>query len=535
VNRTFRGTLVALVALALAVSAPLDATAVKGTRILPPPDRSHGEFTRGEALAVLAKARRQLHPDTRRLRARRPVGHGPATDLTMTLRDLFLARSMLTGADRRDADALLSRSRVSFGSGEDPITTDTPAVQCSTNFCVHYRPAGMSESATTTWVQTTLATLEHVRAYETRTLGYRPPISDAPATPSTDNPDGRFDVFLGNLAQQGLYGYCSPDDAQPRSDGRAAAFCVLDNDYAYAEYGTAPLNSLRATAAHEFFHTIQFAYDVYEDIWFMEGTATWIEDEVYDSINDNYQYLADSPIRQPRRAVDYSIGLHRYGSFLFFKYAAERFRSPSIVRQFWEYADAPRNRYSLQAIRAVLAVHRTSWPAFFSVFGSWNALPGLTYSEGTRYPTPAFLLSKTLAKRGKRARSTGWRTVSLPHLSNSAVRVAPSPRLSPRKKLLIEVNAPDTARGGTALIQRRYRNGAVGQSMMPLNAYGNGRLLVRFNRRVLASVAVVVSNTSTVMRDCGAIGDGYGGPVYSCYGRGYYDQGQNFATRLTLR
>ena len=70
-NRTFRGTLVALVALALAVSAPLDATAAQGTRILPPPDRSHGEFTRGEALAVLAKARRQLHPDSRRLRARR--------------------------------------------------------------------------------------------------------------------------------------------------------------------------------------------------------------------------------------------------------------------------------------------------------------------------------------------------------------------------------------------------------------------------------------------------------------------------------
>ena len=53
-----------------------------------------------------------------------------------------------------------------------------------------------------------------------------------------------------------------------------------------------PINALRVTAAHEFFHAIQFAYDVKEDLWFMEGSATWVEDEVYDSINDNYQFLA---------------------------------------------------------------------------------------------------------------------------------------------------------------------------------------------------------------------------------------------------
>lgn len=531
--RTFRGPVIALVALALALSAPLSAGAAKGSRVPPPPDRSQGEFTRSEAQGVLARAKRQLRPDARRVRARKPVGHAAETDITMTLRDLYLARSVLTGSDRRDADEMLSRSRVFTDGTTDPITVSTPSTQCSTHFCVHYRPAPMTQSTTTAQVQTTLNTLEAVRGFETGSLGYRTPVADTPVVPTVDNPDARFDVFLGDIANEGLYGYCAPDGGRPdTNDGRAAAFCVLDNDYAQAQYGTAPLNSLRVTAAHEFFHAIQFAYDVYEDIWFMEGTATWVEDEAYDAINDNYQYLNYSPIRYPRTAADYTPGLHRYGAFLFFKYAAERFRARDVIRQFWEYADAPRHRYSLQAIRAVVAARQTSWPSFFSVFASWNTLPNGSYSERTSYPRPVLTLTKTLSRK---ARTTNWRSVNLPHLSSSSIRVAPNARLKPRSKLIVEVNAPDLSHGSTALLQRRYRNGAVSHAMMPLNASGNGRLQIPFNRKVLASVTIVVSNTSTAMRDCGRIGDSTGGPVYSCYGRGTYDTSQIFQVRARLR
>ena len=103
---------------------------------------------------------------------------------------------------------------------------------------------------------------------------------------------------------------------------------MLDNDYARSQYGIAPINSLRVTAAHEFFHAIQFAYDVDEDLWFMEGTATWVEDEVY----DYDQRQLPVPLQQPDPltraiALDYSVDLAPYGSFLFFKYAAERLGS----------------------------------------------------------------------------------------------------------------------------------------------------------------------------------------------------------------
>ena len=217
------------------------------------------------------------------MRAHQPVGDGVDTDITMTLRDLYLARPELTGSDRRDANEMLSRGRVSYGD-DDPITLSTPSSRCSAQFCVHYRPgAGRRSRRRRRRSNTTLGDPRARPRVRDGTLGYRKPGLRRPAVPTTDNPDGRFDVFLGDIARQGLYGYCSPDGAEPdNGDGRAPAFCVLDNDYARSQYGIEPINSLRVTAAHEFFHAIQFAYDVNEDLWFMEGTATWVEDEVYD-------------------------------------------------------------------------------------------------------------------------------------------------------------------------------------------------------------------------------------------------------------
>ena len=77
------------------------------------------------------------------------------------------------------------------------------------------------------------------------------------------------------------------------------------------------MNLLKVTAAHEFFHAVQFAYDIGEDGWFMESTATWMEEHVYDAINDNLQYLATSPLAQPLIPLDQTSGLRVYGAWIF--------------------------------------------------------------------------------------------------------------------------------------------------------------------------------------------------------------------------
>ncbi len=202
------------------------------------------------------------------------------------------------------------------------------------------------------------------------------------------------------------------------------------------------------------------------------------------------------------------------------------------MRQFWEYADAAKNRYSLQAIRAVIAAKNTNWTNLFTQFASWNAYPTGSYSEGAEYPAPTLTLNKTLSGS---ASSTGWQTRDLRHLSSSTVRIVPSSTLSTRRKVLIEINGPNTSHGTNALIQRRYRNGTVTHSMIPLNSAGNARLVRDFNRASISSMYLVVSNTSTSMKDCGEVATADGEPWYSCYGRGTYDSAQTFKVRATLR
>ena len=59
--------------------------------------------------------------------------------------------------------------------------------------------------------------------------------------------------------------YCASDD--PTTSRNAWAYCVLDNDYSPSEFGTrnTPAQNFQVTAAHEYFHAVQFGYDVGED------------------------------------------------------------------------------------------------------------------------------------------------------------------------------------------------------------------------------------------------------------------------------
>ena len=329
--KNLRGPCLVILALVLAFSAPLSADASPSSTGHSKAQAKRPTFTHAEAKDVLSEAKAVLSPDAGD--AVDPAVREDSGDLTMKLRDLDLARPYLTGADRRTADRLLSRdtaaAKVPTSARPTSARPTALSVKCSTHFCVHY---GTAKPA---WVQTTLDTLEHVWSVEVGYMGGRAPLPDGGTSSDPNNPDDRLDVFLQNLAPQGLYGGCTDDDGS--SSSQVSAYCVLDDNYNYSEYGAPPLESLRVTAAHEFFHAIQFAMDVTESLWFMEGSATWMEDHVYDSINDNYQYLATSPIRHPRTSLDYESDTFPYGSFIFFTYATER-QDPAIVRKFWESA-----------------------------------------------------------------------------------------------------------------------------------------------------------------------------------------------------
>ena len=172
---------------------------------------------------------------------------------------------------------------------------------------------------------------------------------------------------------------------------------MLDNDYSRTSSRPIPQENLQVTAAHEYFHAVQFGYDVSEDGWVMEATATWAEDELYDGVNDNVQYLRSGPMSLPHKSLDQFFQAYHYGAWIFFRYLTERFPSseggmPTLVRDLWRRLDdasGGRGDYSLQGVKGVLRKRDLSLTEAFAGFSAANRTPGRSYDEGKANHYPA--------------------------------------------------------------------------------------------------------------------------------------------------
>jgi hypothetical protein len=130
-------------------------------------------------------------------------------------------------------------------------------------------------------IDRTIEVLDHVWDTETGAMGYRQPLDDS-STTLNDGGGPELDIYIADIGNIGLFGYCTSDDPQAFAFSAplaVSAYCVLDDDYRQAQYGFGQTSHeyLEVTAAHEFFHAVQFAYDWFEDIALMEGTAMWME------------------------------------------------------------------------------------------------------------------------------------------------------------------------------------------------------------------------------------------------------------------
>jgi hypothetical protein len=424
--------------------------------------------------------------------------------VSLLMRDLAWARPSLTGAERGQADQILARPTDTYSDGTrgDELTCPT-ANQCvffyldpaklstatTDHFEIHYYSADTfigPDVATPAYVAQVEQVLEEVYTEETARLGFHTPLDDT-GVPSTTNPDSKIDIYLGDLGQLGIYGYCSPDTGAQRS----SAYCALDNDFATRQFQAAPLNSLRVTAAHEFFHAIQYSYDAHEARWFMEGSAVWMEDVVYNAINDYRQYIPASPIRRPTTPFTTNSGISVYGAFTIFKFLTGYLHDPTAVRQAWQAAAARVGNNSLAAVSGVLSAHHRTPRLAYAVFGAWNTLLRGGYPEASTYRPAGVWHLKTLTKRHRTAGT--WRATVRP-LANAPVVFLPSTKLPKRSRLRITVNAPYVSVGGAATLQVRYRNGKVSLQQFGLNARGDRTRTVTFNPRTVSSVVVVLTN-----------------------------------------
>lgn len=456
--------------------------------------------------AALRAARSLLSPKAPTAARRSVASNG--SDATLVLRDLVRLRGTLSEGDRDTADALLARPADGPADpGGNGYSTAEAKPHCGPAVCVHYVtttrdavPAKDTDAdGVPDQVERTLAALEHVHTTYVA-AGYRAPKPDGLL-----GGDSRTDVYLADIGKRGLYGYCTTDEPIQPQIWDYWSYCVLDNDYSSREFpANTPAENLQVTAAHEYFHAIQFGYDLFEDSWFLEATATWAEDELFDDVNDSVQYLSASPLRRPDIPLDWFGNNHQYGAWSFFRFLTERHPDeeagvPVLVREFWERADgapgAP-DEFSSQAVRSVLAARGVDLSHVFSLFGDANRRPARSYAEGRAndYPSAPLALSRKL----KPGQSTGWLKGRMDHLTNQTIRLAPSPQLKARSwRLRLNVDLPPTARGSAATLTIGRRSGGVTTQPLTLSKRGDGTTRVQFSLRAVKYVEVTLTNAST--------------------------------------
>ena len=532
-GRTLRLAIVAALAAGCAFGAsPALAAPSQAPQLTPAPADglmralASGQLT--EAEYALERARSLFSPESVRARYGSVEPVGPH-DATLVLRDLLARVPELSPSQQREARRITARPTDKV----DPFGTtysvpEAPASPlCTAHICVHYVVSSVDAPSLTDsntndypdWIDSAAAELEVVWAKEVVAYGYRAPKSDL--TSANHGPDGKLDVYIADVGSDRLYGYCTSDDPNATSPsypyGDISAYCVLDDDFAASQFpGVTGLDAFRVTAAHEFFHAVQAAYDFFDDLVLIEGTAVWMEDEVYDDINDNYQYFAASALRRPDVPFDLgrdSSSLHgfQYGAFVFYRYLTEQLGGPDVIRRTWEFADwspSGPDLYSLEAVNAALQERGRTFRGMFAAFAAANAFPAMTYEEGAAYPTPPLSRRHTLS--AVRPRASGF--AELDHLTSWYGAFKPGAGVSPTAKLRITVDLPPRVRGSEATVLILAASGKVTTLRLGLGQSGDVTRTVAFGHSKVKAVILILTNASA-RYDC------FHGSPFACGGQ----------------
>ncbi|MFH1501881.1 MAG: MXAN_6640 family putative metalloprotease [Candidatus Eisenbacteria bacterium] len=364
------------------------------------------------------------------------------------------------------------------------------------HFRIHYDTSGdhmILNWPDTSYRDSIAVAVEKCRATEIGTLGFREPPNDG-GDPDGGGGNGLYDIYLQDIP--GYYGWCQGGytvPATPRTD--CSSHIVIDNDYAGFGYGD-PADPMKVTVAHEYGHSCQFSMNYNADTWYMECTSVWVEDIVYDDIND-YRFYLPYYLNYPYAAIEWQdgTGLRMYGSAVWNFFLEERF-SASIVPDIWYRLELSSNDYT--AFDYCLGLEGSSLEEAFGEYAVWNWFTGsrddgLHYGEGAYWPLvpvqgtyssyPVLGAGPIVAQRPDHL---GWNFI---HFTNTG---------GPLDALVLAYDGPDlAANANRAFVNKRTSGGAKSEhGEISLDAFGQGDVSV-LEWDTLNLAAVVVANTST--------------------------------------
>ncbi|HYH27967.1 MAG TPA: hypothetical protein VEA19_04215, partial [Actinomycetota bacterium] len=297
-------------------------------------------------------------------------------DGTLPLLELQQRLARAPGSpEREEASSLLSATSTSCSGSLGSL----PDSRTTAHFWIQYKAGTISGDLT---IDSYASSLEAVWSKEITSFGWRaPPLVGTPA-------GAKYHVAVKSLSG-GLYGFVSASGTyaglignNPHTswdDKDSFASCMVLNSN-YAGFPSPPQASLDSTTAHEFVHSIQFGLgalhrpdgadagnapdSVVTDRAFTEGIATWMEDEVFDPSNDNYNYLWPQFAPRADTSDQVSMGqysLSPYPYWIAWRGITERYGTglagggEDVMQSFWEKVSQDDNWNVLTAMQAAVS------------------------------------------------------------------------------------------------------------------------------------------------------------------------------------
>ena len=240
---------------------------------------------------------------------------------------------------------------ISRGGSERPESIGLDKFLDSEYFRFHYSTSGahavdtkdIDNNLRPDYVEEVIKVFDYVADKLHNEMGYTRPPSDGYYSSTRDKGgSNHYDIYIRSIPSK-YYGYVQPEEySQGNGDNERSelrneknaftSYMAIRNNY--KKFSLSELENIKVTAAHEYFHAIQFGYDGWEKPWLLEASAIWMEEEIYDEINDCYQYMKDW-FKYPHKSLDES-GFHWYGSFIFFEYIEQHMGGSDTIREIME-------------------------------------------------------------------------------------------------------------------------------------------------------------------------------------------------------
>ena len=215
---------------------------------------------------------------------------------------------------------------------------------------------------------------------EIDSLGFLPPPD------SLGNPVSEYHIYFSELGNGG-YGatlFNLTEDIPALPGENYSSYIEVDNNFIGDRYYTHGYDAMKVTAAHEFNHAVQLGYRFDDQgIYFMEMTSTWLEDVVYEDVNDYLGYLPSYFSTMYNRKFNSRSGEYAASLYL---HMIEKKYGPKAVVKIWEniVSDA-----TVKALDSYLLQQGSSFAKSQNNYASWLYFTGSRTQADDFFPEAA--------------------------------------------------------------------------------------------------------------------------------------------------